>query len=197
MKILALIPARKGSVRLPHKNTLEINGKTLVDIAIEQAKKTIMIDKIVVLSADNEIRKTTSEYADIGFELEPEELSKGNTPAMDYIKYIESKYDYDFLVLLQPTSPIRDSKDIDKCIKMLQADDMIDSVVTVSRQLNHVFLPNGNIYVMRRGKSLYNDNMVCFVQDEKKSVDIDTMFDFKVAEMFLEERITCAQILGD
>lgn len=186
MKIIALIQAREGSKRLPHKNRLDLCGKTMVEHAITHARQALMIDDIIVLSNDVEVKKKVLKQPDIIFEQEPEELACDNTPAMDYIKYIESKYEYDFLVLLQPTSPIRTGEDIDKCVKILQADDSIDSVVTIRRHLRYLFYPNGNIYVIRRGKDFYNDNMVCVVLDEKKSVDVDTEFNFRVAKMILE-----------
>ena len=154
--------------------------------AICVARNCNLIDKIVVYTADEDVKKTVQKYPTVVIENEPEHLCKPDTPISDVIKDVEKKHYYDILVWLQPTSPIRDSTDIDKCIKILLYDDSIDSVVTIRRHLKYLFYPNGNIYVARRGKEFYNDNMACLVINEQKSVDVDTLFNFNVAKMILE-----------
>jgi CMP-N-acetylneuraminic acid synthetase len=187
MKILALIPARRDSKRLPNKNVLEINHKSLIERAILCAKSSKKIDEIVVFSNDMDVKKISSKHKGVLFEKEPDRLGEDDVPAKDYIKYIEKKYDYSILVLLQPTSPIRSSFDIDRCIDLLLKHDDIDSVVTVRRDYTFMFSPNGNIYVQRRGKDSYSDNMVCVVLDQEKSLDINTLLDFKMAKYLLED----------
>jgi CMP-N,N'-diacetyllegionaminic acid synthase len=184
---MALIPARRDSKRLPNKNRLEINHKSLVERAILCAKGSRKIDEIVVFSNDDDIRKIASKYKDVIFEKEPECLAKDNVNPNDYIRYIERKHDYSILVLLQPTSPIRMSEDVDRCIDILLKHDDVDSVVTVRRDYVFMFSPNGSIYVQRRGKDSYNDNMVCVVLSQEKSLDINTLLDFKMAKYLLED----------
>ncbi|CAK0768336.1 hypothetical protein CCP3SC1AL1_4400001 [Gammaproteobacteria bacterium] len=168
---MALIPARKGSKRFPHKNMMKLQGKTLVEHAIDHAEGSLLINKIVVLSADPEVLRM--KHAGVIFEEEPEELCGEYIQPMQYIHYIEEHYKYDVLVLLQPTSPTRKSKDVDWCIKLL-LDSGVDSVVTFNRRVVHHLVPNGCIYVMRRGKEPYNDRMLGVTLD---SVDIDTKED--------------------
>ena len=186
MNVLALIPARKGSKRLPNKNTSVIVGKTLVEHAIDHAWNSYVVGKVVVLSADEKVKEIVSKCKGVFFEDEPEEFCKDDTQAEEYVRYIESKYMFDVLVLLQPTSPVRFGYDIDKCVRLLVSDDTVNSVVTVSRRLKYCFVPNGNVFVIRRGCDFYSDSMVCVVQDETTSVDVDTEFNFNVAKMVLE-----------
>ena len=120
-KILALIPARGGSKGLPGKNLMKIFGKSMIEIAHCEAKKSAYIDRIVLSSEDNEI---IAEAKRIGLEapfIRPDHLSADNVSGNDVVEHalIECP-GYDFIVLLQPTSPLRESIDIDlaigKCI---------------------------------------------------------------------------------
>lgn len=188
MKTIALIPARKGSKRLPHKNVLKINNKALIEYAIEQAKNSAYIDKIIVSSDDSMVREITDRYKNDRtiFRQRPKRLCKDDVSQMGVIRDLETKYKFDVLVLLQPTSPIRETRDIDKCIKLL-LDGGFDSVVTVCRKIDFLFYPNGNIYVIRRGKELFSENMACMILNAEKSIDIDTKLDFRMAKFVLEK----------
>lgn len=181
MKILALIPARAGSKRLPHKNSLKLNGKTLVEHAVEQAIGSRFINKIVISTNDEEILHDTFHKNWISFEPRPNNLCKDDTGSEEVIRHIEKKHKPDIIVLLQPTSPIRYSRDIDLCISLLLMSDL-DCVMTVDNH-NH---PNGNIYVVRKGKSLWSVDRALVVQDKMKSIDIDDQIDYDLAKMVLE-----------
>ena len=120
-KILAIIPARSGSKRLPNKNILNLEGKPLIAWTIEEAKKSKYIDKIVVSTDSEQIAEISRQYgAEIPF-LRPAELAQDTTSSIDVIKYcLENiKENFDYLMLLQPTSPLRTSEDIDNAINML------------------------------------------------------------------------------
>ncbi|MCW9026048.1 MAG: acylneuraminate cytidylyltransferase family protein [Thiovulaceae bacterium] len=130
-KYLAIIPARGGSKRLPRKNVLDLCGKPLVAWSIYAAKNSNYIDKVVVSSDDDKTLEISKKYgADIL--KRPAELSSDTTATFDAIAHaIESlNEDYEYTVLLQPTSPLRGSKHIDEAIEFLEYLDA-DAVISV------------------------------------------------------------------
>jgi len=118
-KILALIPARGGSKGLPRKNILPLSGKPLIAWTVEAAKNSKYIDNCIVSTDDIEIAECAEKYgAEIPF-LRPPNLATDFTSSNDVILHaIENIHDnYDLLVLLQPTSPLRTEYDIDNGIE--------------------------------------------------------------------------------
>ncbi len=120
---LAIIPARGGSKGLPHKNIINAAGKPLIAWTIEAALHSKLITRAVVTSDDAEILKTAERY---GIETiqRPQELALDTTAtepvllhAIDLIEAAGEKYNY--LVLLQPTSPARNALDVDCAVQML------------------------------------------------------------------------------
>lgn len=134
-RLLAIIPARGGSKRLPGKNILDLAGKPLIAWTIEAAKKSKYIDRVVVSTDDDQISEISKKYgADIPF-LRPVELSTDKASSIDVVThtviFLEDKNDvYDFVVLLQPTSPMRDSQHIDEAISFMNSQHA-DSIVSV------------------------------------------------------------------
>jgi N-acylneuraminate cytidylyltransferase len=134
-KILAVIPARKGSKRLPGKNKKLLAGKPLTQWTIEAAQKSKSIDRVFV-STDCEELKSLSEL--LGVEvpfLRPESLAQDDsTPAqvikhtLDYFKKFGQNYDW--VIWLQPTSPLRTSVDIENAIELLHSK-KADAVISV------------------------------------------------------------------
>jgi CMP-N-acetylneuraminic acid synthetase len=118
---LAIIPARGGSKRLPRKNILPLGGKPLIAWSIEAGIKSKYIDEVIVSSDDDEILNIAKNYHSLSVK-RPDELASDNASSFDAIKHtiesIEKKYDY--IVLLQPTSPLRESKHIDEAIELLE-----------------------------------------------------------------------------
>lgn len=129
---LAVIPARGGSKRLPRKNLLHLAGKPLIAWSIEAAKKSEYIDDIVVSSDDDEIIKIARSL-DVMVSKRPTRLATDSSTTFEVvenlIKNFEKKYVY--LVVLQPTSPLRGNRDIDKAIEYLDVKNA-DAVVSVS-----------------------------------------------------------------
>ncbi|KOP77735.1 acylneuraminate cytidylyltransferase [Lysinibacillus sp. FJAT-14745] len=119
-KILAVIPARGGSKGVPRKNIRELNGKPLIAWTIEEAKKSKYITRTILSSEDDEIIEVAKEYeCDVPF-VRPIELAQDNTPGIDPILHaIEQCPGYDYVMLLQPTSPLRTVEDIDGCIEFM------------------------------------------------------------------------------
>lgn len=127
---LAIIPARGGSKRLPRKNVLDLCGKPLIAYSIEAGLKSKYISKVIVSSDDNEILTISKEY---GAETinRPEYLANDTATTFDALEHtINSLEKYDYIVLLQPTSPLRNEKHIDEAIELLNKKDA-DAVISV------------------------------------------------------------------
>lgn len=137
-KILALIPARGGSKGLPRKNIKPLLGKPLIAWTIEQAKASKYVDKVVVSTDDEEIAKVAVKYgAEVPF-LRPKELARDESPTIGVILHAleffsDSGEKFDLLALLEPTSPLRDSEDIDKCIISLVDREDAESIVSICK----------------------------------------------------------------
>ena len=127
---LAIIPARGGSKRLPRKNVLDLCGKPLIAYTIEAALKSKYINKVIVSSDDEEILNISSNFgADII--KRPDELASDTATTFDAIKHtINNLEKYDYIVLLQPTSPLRNENQIDEAIELLE-EKQADAIVSV------------------------------------------------------------------
>lgn len=144
---LTITPARGGSKRLPHKNVLDLAGKPLIAWSIEAGLKSKYIDKVIVTSDDDEILAIANEFgADII--KRPYELASNTAISFDAIKHtIENVEKYDYVVLLQPTSPLRTAEQIDEAIELLERK-KADAIISVC-EMNHSplwsnTLPNDN-----------------------------------------------------
>lgn len=122
-RILALIPARGGSKRLPRKNLLPLAGKPLIAWTIEAAKKSKYINTVCVSTDDIELQSVALEYgAEVPF-LRPAYLANDIAKSTDVAIHALDWYKqqgkvFDTLILLQPTSPLRTTEDIDNAIKL-------------------------------------------------------------------------------
>lgn len=123
-KILAIIPARGGSKGVPRKNIRELAGKPLIVWTIEEAKKSKYIDRLILSSEDDEIIEVAKQYGcEVPFK-RPIELAQDDTPGISPVLHaIKQIPSYDYVVLLQPTSPLRKVEDIDACIEKLFSTD--------------------------------------------------------------------------
>jgi CMP-N,N'-diacetyllegionaminic acid synthase len=118
-KVLAIIPARGGSKGIPRKNIKLLAGKPLIAWTIEEAKKSKYIDRLILSSEDAEIINVAKERGcEVPF-VRPVELAKDDTPGIEPVLHAMNslKVKYDYIVLLQPTSPMRLVADIDGCIE--------------------------------------------------------------------------------
>lgn len=131
-RILALTPARGGSKGLPGKNTRKLCGKPLLSYPIETAQASKYIDKIIVSTDCTDIAQIAKEY-NATVSIRPPHLATDKALVADTIRELirgmEEKFDY--LVLLEATSPLRSSEHIDKCIETIIKHDA-DSVATFS-----------------------------------------------------------------
>jgi CMP-N,N'-diacetyllegionaminic acid synthase len=127
---LAIIPSRGGSKRLPRKNLLDLNGKPLVSWSIEAGLNSKYIDKVAVTSDDADILNIAKSYGVLSIN-RPTELSSDTATTFDTVEHaIENINYYDYIVLLQPTSPLRTEWHIDKAIEFLIYNDA-DAIVSV------------------------------------------------------------------
>ncbi|MGX8236979.1 acylneuraminate cytidylyltransferase family protein [Exiguobacterium undae] len=119
-KILAIIPGRGGSKGVPGKNIRLFAGKPLIAWTIEEAKKSKYIDRLILSSEDSKIIDVAKFYGcDVPF-IRPKELSDDKTAGIEpVIHAIHQIPDYDYVVLLQITSPFRNVDDIDSCIEQM------------------------------------------------------------------------------
>ncbi len=133
--ILALIPARGGSKRLPRKNIKPLGDKPLIAWSIEAALESKHLEDVVVSTEDDEIANVASQYgAQVPFK-RPYMLSLDSTSTMDVILHtietLESEgKEYKYLLLLQPTSPLRSNQDIDNIIELMMKKEA-DSIISV------------------------------------------------------------------
>jgi len=117
---LAIIPARGGSKRLPNKNILPLAGKPMLLWTIESAIQSKYLDEIILSTDSDDIIKVVGNYK-IKIMKRPLELASDTAKTIDAVKHVIGNIDkkYDFIVLLQPTSPLRTSKHIDEAIEQL------------------------------------------------------------------------------
>ena len=142
-KVLVVIPARGGSKQLPRKNILEFAGKPLIGYTIELALKLkSLFHRIVVSTDDLEIAEVSKSFgAEVPF-LRKKELSLDTTPMVpvlkDAVQFIENQdnLNIDWVLLLQPTDPLRESDDIKEALKLGQKNEC-DSVISVERVFSH------------------------------------------------------------
>lgn len=118
--VLAIIPARGGSKEVPRKNIREVGGKPLIAWTIEEAKKSKYIDRLILSSEDEEIINVAKAWGcEVPF-VRPLKLAQDDTPGIEPVLHaIETlPEEYDYVILLQPTSPLRKVKDIDGCMEL-------------------------------------------------------------------------------
>ena len=156
---LAIIPARGGSKRLPRKNVLDLAGKPLIAWSIEAGLKSKYIDKVIVTSDDDEILGIAKQYGSETIK-RPNELASDTATSFDALKHtINNTNSYDYIILLQPTSPLRDFKHIDDAIELLESK-KADAIVSVT-QMDHSPLWSNTLPD--------NGNMNSFLRDDVKN----------------------------
>jgi CMP-N,N'-diacetyllegionaminic acid synthase len=137
-KVLAIIPARGGSKGLPGKNIMELCGKPLIAWPLEAARESKYIDKCVVSTDDEEIARIALDWGGEVPSLRPKHLASDSAKSYDVVEYTLTEtiqgVTYHYICLLEPTSPLTDSDDIDHAIKLLdQNRAKADSIVGVTR----------------------------------------------------------------
>jgi len=149
-KFIAIIPARSGSKGLKNKNILNLSSHPLISYSIQAAKESKYISRIYVTTNGKKIAKISKRY---GAEVitRPKKLSGDKISIESVVEHavdkIEKKINFNFdnIVLLQPTSPLREARDIDKAISIFikkKLDSLFSSV-----DLHSLFWTKRNKYI--------------------------------------------------
>ena len=225
-QILGLILARGGSKRLPRKTLRLLAGKPLLAWTAEAARAARHLDRVILSTDDAEIAAVGRDF---GIEVpftRPAELATDHSTGLEVIlhalhRLADQGETYDYVVVLQPTSPLRSAADIDAAIELLrqrQADAVISvcetdhppewsNTLPADRSMAAFFRPgirgtrsqdlpasyrlNGAIYVYNCARLLdsgsleMDDNSYAYVMPRERSVDIDSVIDFEIAELFM------------
>lgn len=137
MKRLAIIPARSGSKRIPHKNIKDFCGMPMVCHALNLAQKSELFDCVHVSTDSDEISKIVTDFGfppDFG---RPSELSDDHTTMMEVVRYVVDKYqaydkNFSTVVLLYTTSPLTDPKDLIAAVEQFEASDQEKAYLSVT-----------------------------------------------------------------
>lgn len=129
MRLLALIPARGGSKGIPRKNIKSLAGKPLLGWTIDVARQAASVGRIVVSTEDDEIAAVARELgAEVPF-MRPAAFSADDTPGIEpVIHALEQLPEVDWVLLLQPTSPLRAVEDIEGIIQLCLERDALSAV---------------------------------------------------------------------
>ena len=186
MNIVAVIPARGGSRRLPGKNLMKLGDKTLVQwadaVAIECGLDTILT------TDSEEIMASLPMRSDLHRMRRPANLATDDALTADVVRHALLTYPlkYDAFVLLQPTSPLRAVQDVENVLSVL----FVDGVNTAISATEGSAEPNGAVYAARTAwflehRVFVDENTIRVPMPLERSIDIDTIADFEKAEDYL------------
>ena len=215
MKTIAIIPARGGSKRLPNKNTMLLDGIPLIARSINFAKEN-QINKIVVSTDDAFIKEIALQF---GAEVidRPIALASDISPTVDTLKHVMENVtgNYDFVVVLQPTNPLRPKYLLHEALKQMKEGNF-DSLMTITRNeqklgkiINDKFVPynyaigqrsqdleplyyeNGLLYIAKtqlilEGKLVGEYHLPFILNHPYAKVDIDTQEDMDYANYLIK-----------
>ena len=204
-EILCIIAGRAGSKRLPGKNTMLLAGKPLIQHTIGHALATGIFKDIAVTSDSDEIL-AASKGANILIK-RPAELATDTASSLDVIMHAidvsekQTGENYNTIVLLQPTSPMRLPKDINKALQIFAERPACSlvSVAKVDKQVAHGRIKlkdgyelNGSIYIWDKRQFLAEPEIIyadtrLMEMPRLRSLDIDYQRDFDLAELLLED----------
>ena len=234
MKILGIIPARGGSKGVPGKNIRPILGKPLIAYTIETGLNSKLITDVVVTTDSTDIQEIALKFGASAPFLRPAELATDTALAVPTIQHAVAEMEkvndvtYDYIIMLQPTSPLKTSDDLDQALtKLIEADaDGIISVVDVDnnhpmkmkkflgddgrsgqmvdyekppyencprQHLPPVYIVNGALYATKRDvfmerNTFQGDVCLGYEMPADRSINIDTEFDFLLAEHSLSNK---------
>lgn len=198
--ILAVIPARGGSKGLPKKNLRELAGAPLLQWTIEAAQESIQLDRIVVSTEDLEISRFAHSMACEVLD-RPASLATDDATTISVLQHAAQEIpEATVVVVLQPTSPIRFRRLIDRAIERFFASDC-DTLATgyisydyewgtmdnkPRQEMQGFFYDDGNVYVhkaehIRQGK-WWGERREAWVIDPWYNVELDTIADFWMAQ---------------
>ena len=219
MKSLIIIPARKGSTRILNKNIRTVHGKPLIYWTIKYAK-IFKRNFDICVSSDCKKIETITKKLNVNFILRKQKLSSSKAHIYDVINDIlkKTKKKYDFIILLAPTSPLREKNLIKKGLKLLQInkknfDALIhvakvnsttgsvknnlwkpdNSINTRTQDITNKYMTTGNLFIYKKiffEKKNFKKNkkIYAFKTDSKNWVNIDYEKDFAVLKDILKRK---------
>lgn len=164
MKIIAIIPARSGSKGLPDKNIKSVCGRPLMDYTIKAAIDSECFETVMVSTDSEKYAEIAKKCgADVPF-MRSVTTAGDKAGSWDVVREILNNYKkkgiiYDYVALLQPTSPLRSAMDIRMAVKMLDADS-VNNVVSVTETEHPVqwcFTLPADLEMLEYAKSPYNN----------------------------------------
>ena len=141
---IAVIPARGGSKGIKDKNIVTVHGKPLIQYTIDAARASKYLDRIVVSTDSEKIADISRKLGAEILSLRPAHLATDEARTIDVLLHVlsevyEQGFKYDYIVLLQPTQPLRHAEHIDKAIERIVISDS-ESLVSVSKVKEHPIL---------------------------------------------------------
>ena len=142
MNIICVVTARKNSKTIKNKNLIKINKLSLIEYTFRQINKSILKRKTFILTDSDKIKEIAKKYKINTDYIRPKSVSLDNTSSAEtlnnFSKWYRKKNDYDAIVLLQPTSPLRTFIDINKSIEIFLKE-KTDSLFSISESLEHPY----------------------------------------------------------
>lgn len=217
MKIISIIPARGGSKGILRKNIKLLNNKPLVAYSIEQSLKSELIEYTYVSTEDSEIKEISINFGAKVID-RPPDLARDTSSTESVLLHAAEilNYDFDYIILLQPTSPIRFPEQIDESIELIINEEG-DSLLSVCQNdsflwdkegnsINYDFrhrprrqekeweyIENGSIYITKKEILLKEKNrlggkILTYEMPRWMSFEIDDKFDFELIEYLIKTR---------
>ena len=215
---------------MPGKNILPFCGKPLIAWTIEAALECKYLDRVIVSTDSEEIAETARSFSAEVPGLRPRELALDNSSAIDVYIYLwkkltgKAKSNPVPFVVLQPTTPLRTTEDINNAVKLFLEKEA-DSVISVSeashppvwakkidengilkdyfktadslanrQQIPAAYMPNGAIFILTNSlvtekRTYYSDKTYPYIMPFERSIDIDNIWDFRIAEHIMNYQL--------
>ena len=218
-KILAVVMARGGSKGIKYKNLKKINGHTLVAIAAKVLKKVKAIDKAIISSDNNRIINEAKKFDLQKIFKRPNFLSDDIVSDYDVIKHAlisaEKFYktNYDLVLMIQPTSPLRTVKHINDCIKLYFKKTTTTSVWSISKAdtkfhpmkileikkniLKYYDNKAAKIIARQQLDQKYFRNGICYVIDRKTILNEKNLLGNKSVPYIMNDKVVNIDTIED
>lgn len=189
-KMLAIIPARGGSKGLPNKNILDFDGEPLIARTVKTALKSKYIDDVIVSTDSEAIAEAAVKAGAENPFMRPQELATDTAKVIDTFVYtletLKEKYnrEYEKVIILQPTSPLRETKDIDEAIELYERKNALTIMSVVEAEIppewyltidDHLFMKNYIEELSSKNrqeyKKLYLPNGAIYIFDVKNLLE--------------------------
>lgn len=203
---IGIIPARGGSKGLPGKNIKNIAGFPLIYWTIEAAKSSKLLDDFYISTDDEEIARIAKSYGAKVLE-RPHDLAKDDTTTLAVLNHIVNELECDNIVVLQPTSPLRNEDTIDLCIDEFingEFDTLATGFYTKiieygshqnkrRQDIKGFFYDDGNVYIIKsqliKENKWFGNNICKKVVNKELNYEIDDEVEFRIIEGLLWDRL--------